>query len=301
MSLDPKTLKLFTSVIKYGTIAAAAESEHIAAAAVSRRLSDLEEQLGVKLLLRSNKGIEPTPAGQTLLHLSYRVLNDLDNIKSQIQDYAAGIKGHVRIFANISALRQFMPSELSAFVKENPLVKIHLEQRISSEVIQAVVENDADLGVLTMGGVVDGVNLLPYKNDELVVIVPKMHVLASRGSVRFDETIEFDYVGLPAGSRVNEELTRAATELGQPWRIRFKVPSYDALCLMVEAGLGIGILPKHTALLYARILNIQLLKLDEPWAYRKLAICIRSYDALPTPARALVDRMVDGVSNSSEG
>src|SRR5690606_37229619 len=103
MSIDPKSLKLFTSVIKHGTIAGAAESEHIAAAAISRRMSDLENLLGAQLLKRSNKGIEATPAGQALLDLSHRVLNELDDIKLQMQDYATGAKGHVRIFVNISA------------------------------------------------------------------------------------------------------------------------------------------------------------------------------------------------------
>lgn len=292
MSLDPKSLKLFTSVIQHGTIAAAAESEHIAAAAVSRRMSDLEASLGTQLLMRSNKGIAATPAGQALLDLSHRVLNELDDIKSQMQGYAAGTKGHVRVFANTSAITEFMPTELSGFLAEHPQVQIHLEERVSSAIVQAVIENNADVGVLTFDGKVEGAELLPYQEDELVAVFPRSHPLAGRRTVRFEDTIEYDYVGLTAGSQVNTQLIRAARELGKPWRSRFRVTSYDALCLMVESGLGIGVLPDRTAYKYAKVFDVHIARLDEPWAPRKIVVCIRSYAALSPTARQLVDRMV---------
>lgn len=292
MSIDPKSLKLFTSVVKHGTIAAAAGSEHIAAAAVSRRMSELEHLLGTQLLTRSNKGIKATPAGQALLDLSHRVLNELDDIKSQMRDYATGTKGHVRVFVNISVITQFMPSELSGFLNDNPQVQIHLEVGVSSAIVQAIIENNADIGVVTLDEPIEGVELLPYQEDELVVVVPKSHPLAGKASVGFDETIDYDYVGLPAGSQVNKQLIRAARELGKPWRSRFKVTSYDSLCLMVESGLGIGVLPKGTVRKYTDVFDVHVAALDEPWAHRKLVICIRSYDALSPTARQLVDRMV---------
>lgn len=292
MSIDPKSLKLFTTVVKHGTIAGAAENEHIAAAAVSRRMSELETLLGTQLLYRSNKGIEATPAGQALLDLSYRVLNELDDIRSQMRDYASGIKGHVRVFVNISAITQFMPGELSSFLNENPQVQIHLEEHVSSAIVQAIIENSADVGVITQDEPIEGVELLPYREDELVVVVTKQHPLADTATVKFEDTIEYDYVGLPAGSQVNRQLIRAARELGKPWRSRFKVTSYDALCLMVESGLGIGVLPKGTASKYADVFDIHVATLDEPWAHRKLVVCIRSCDALSPTAKQLVEHMI---------
>src|SRR5690606_39454257 len=112
---------------------------------------------------RSNKGIESSPAGQALLDLSHRVLNELDDIRSQMLDYASGTKGHVRVFVNISAITQSMPGELSAFLSENPQVQIHLEERVSSAIVQAIIENSADVGVITMDGPAGGVGLLPSR------------------------------------------------------------------------------------------------------------------------------------------
>lgn len=300
MTPDPKSLRLFVSVIKHGTIAAAAEHEHTAAAAVSRRISDLEEQLGVALVERSNKGVTPTPAGRALLGMSHRVLHDLDSIKAQMHDYAVGMKGYIRIFANISAMHQFMPRELSAFLADNPLVQIDLEEHVSTAIAQAVADNNADVGVLVVDSPIEGVEYLPYKEDDLVVIAPESHPLADRERVRFADTLAYDYVGLPPGSQMNLQLMRAARELGRTWRYRFQVSGYDSLCLMVESGLGIGMLPRRIAQSYAKALKIRLLGLDESWAHRRLHVCIRSYDALSPAARLLVERMTGRPSHTGD-
>lgn len=300
MNIDPKSLKIFISAVRLGTIAAAAEAEHLAAAAASRRLSELEHAVGAEVLVRSSKGVKATPAGQALLALSHRVLNDLADIQSQMREFATGTKGYVRVFANISAITQFLPQELSRFMTQHPLVQVHLEERVSSRVAQAIAENQADIGVLVKDGAMEGVEFLPYKEDEVVVIVPKSHALARKSRVRLEQTLDFDYVGLPPGSQLNAQLALAARAMDKVWRSRFQVPSYDVLCLMVEAGLGVGILPRRIAVSHAKALNIKVLKLDEPWAHRELHLCIRSYDALSTTARLLVDGMVGkaGVSRA---
>lgn len=292
MSLDPKSLKLFIAVIEAGTITAAAEREHIAAAAVSRRISELEAALGTELVRRSNKGLLPTPAGQALLGMSHRVLNELDEIRVLMRDYAQGLTGYVRVFANISAITQFMPAALGGFLKANPSIDIHLEEKSSTAVAQAVLDNLADVGVLVMGPPVAGLEFHRYKRDELVVAVPAAHPLAGRPGVRFEQTLEYDYVGLPLHSQLNLQLTQAASELGRVWKSRIQVTSYDALCLMIEAELGIGILPKRIAQAYGKAMRIRAVPLEEPWAQRELGVCIRSYAALSPAAQLLVDHLL---------
>ena len=292
MSLDPKSLKLFISVIEAGTITAAAEREHIAAAAISRRISELEAALGTELVMRSNKGLLPTPAGQALLGLSHRVLNELDEIRALMRDYAQGLTGYVRVYANISSITQFMPAALGGFLKANPSIEIHLEEKTSTAIAQAVLDNLADVGVLVMGAPVAGLEFHPYRQDELVIATPMAHPLARLPEASFEQTLGFDYVGLHAQSQLNLQLTQAASELGRFWKPRIQVTSYDALCLMIEEGLGIGVLPKRIAQSYAKALRIQAVPLAEPWARRDLAVCIRSYAALSPAAQLLVDHLL---------
>ena len=294
MKVDPVSLRLFVAVMEENTIAAAAAREHLAASAVSRRLADLEGALGVDLFTRSNRGTEPTAAAFALLNLARGVLNDLDGIASQMREYGAGVRGHVRVVANISAITQFLPSELQRFMALHPQVDVRLQEHISSAIADAVAENAADVGILNAGQYGERVVLLPYRSDELVLIVPRGHALARRRAVRLADALAFDFVGAHPNSAINNQLHRAAAEAGLPLRLRIQVTGYDAMCLMVDAGLGVGVLPRGSAALYRGALGIRSVTLDEPWAHRRLALCVRSQESLSSVARLLVERRAAG-------
>jgi DNA-binding transcriptional LysR family regulator len=291
MRLDPVSLKLFVSVVQHGSIAAAAAEGHIAPAAVSKRISELESALRTSLLTRTNKGVQATPAGMALSNLARRLLADLDDIAAQMRDWSGGTRGQVRIVANISAITQFLPKEIAAFLARYPQVDVHLQERISSAVIQAVRENEADVGIGIVMPPADGVEVLPYHEDELSLLVPRRHALARKRSVAFADTLEHDFVGLHTGSSINHLLAQASIAAQRTLRLRIQVTSYDALARMVEAGLGIGVMPRSVAVPLARSLDVAVVKLTDAWAKRQLSICVRSYASLPVAARLLVDSL----------
>ena len=296
MKPDPVSLRLFVAVMEEGTIAAAAAREHIAASAISKRLSELEEGLHTELFARSNRGTEPTAAAYALLNLARGVLNDLDGIMTQMSEYASGTRGQVRIYANISAITQFLPAELKSFMERYPQVQVHLQERISPMIAKAVADNAADLGILNHGSYGERLTLLPYHDDELVVIAPAGHPLARRKSLRMAEVLDHDMVGAHPGSVMNGLLNKAAAELGRSLRLRIQVSSYDALCLMVAAGLGLGVMPRKSAELFLGSLKIRCVTLDEPWARRQLALCVRDLAALSPPARLLLQHLSPAAS-----
>jgi DNA-binding transcriptional LysR family regulator len=291
MKLDPISLRLFVQIVEEGSIAGAAAREHIAASAVSKRISDLEDVLKTRLLARTNKGVEATSAGIALANLARGVLHEMDEIFVQMSEYASGVRGHVRVMANISAINQFLPAEIKSFLSEHPQVQVHLQENISTAIAKAVFENAADIGIFSMMPHGQNLEIFPYHADELVVITPTQHPLARRRSVSYGDTLGFDYVGLHTGSAINLQLIKAASELEKTVRIAIQVTSYDALCLMVEAELGIGILPRAVAQRYTKALGIRLITLDEHWARRELKICVRSFAALPVAAQLLVNHL----------
>jgi DNA-binding transcriptional LysR family regulator len=291
MRLDPVSLRLFVAVVETGTILAAAEREHVAASAASRRLSELEATLNTTLLERTNKGVAPTAAGLALANLARGVLHSLDEIGTQMADYASGLRGQVRIAANISAITQFLPGEIKAFLESHPGVDVRLEEMISTRVQKAVAENQADVGVFAPVPSGEAVETFAYHDDRLAVIVPRGHALAERGTVRYIDTLDHDFVGLHTGSAINLLLVKEAAELDCSPKLRIQVTSYEALCLMVESGIGIGFLPEAVARRYADTLTLIVLHLDEPWALRSLKLCVRALGALPPAARMLVDHL----------
>ncbi len=292
MKLDPVSLRLFVAVMEESAIARAAAREHIAPSAASRRLAELEGALRVELFTRSNRGAEPTAAAFALLDMARGVLNDLDGIAAQMSDFRAGVRGQVRVVANISAITQFLPTELQRFMASHPQVQVQLQEQISTAVARSVAENAADVGILNHGSYGDRVALLPYRQDELVLVVPAGHPLAQRrGGVRLADAIDCDFVGMHPGSAINHVLMRAAAELERPLRLRIQVTGYDALCLMVSAGLGVGVMPGGSAQLYRGALPVRVVPLREAWAQRRLSLCVRSGESLSSVARLLVDHL----------
>lgn len=289
MKLDPLSLRLFVRVVEEGTIAAAAAREHIAPAAVSKRISELESLLDAPLLVRTNRGVTPTAAGLSLLNLARGILNELDNIAYQMREFSSGTRGIVRVLANISVITQFMPSALADFLAAHPMVQVSLKESVSPAIVKGIAENQADIGFFLQGTYPESLEIHPFRTDRLALIAPAGHPLAGRTAVRFAETVDYDWVGLHASSNMNMRMSRAAAEIGRPLKFRIRVTSYDALCLMVQAGLGIGILPRDIAGTYGKMLDFSIIELDETWAHRQLVIGIRSYETLPVAARLLFD------------
>ncbi len=285
LRLDPVSLRLFIAVVEEKTIAAAALREHIAAAAVSKRLADIEAVLEVALLRRTNRGVEPTDAGRALLTLARSALNGLEQIPAQMKSYSSGTRGLVRICASTSSMTQFLPADLQTFMQDHTGVQVNLDEKISSEVIESVRENSADIGIFSNVQNSWPLEVFDYRTDRLVLIIPRGHALAAKASWRFEQTLEYDYIGWETGSAINLQLTNAALNVQKPWRLRIRISSFDALCMMVDSGLGIGVLPEAVARRSLQNLNVEIRRLDDDWAVRRFRICVRARDAL-TPAAA---------------
>ena len=289
------SLRLFVAVMDTGTIAAAAEREHIAPSAVSKRLSDLEYGVRTRLLERSNRGIEPTPAGLELLSLARSVLNELDNVVHRLREHSDGVRGLVRVFANLSAITEFMPGSLRAFMERYPHVQVQLREQVSSAVQQGVASNAADVGLYAHGTAdaahVGGLVSLPYRRDELVLVVPGGHPLACAAEPNIAQALDYDFVGLHTGSQINQALMRAAQEAGRAFRCRVQVTSYDALSLMVEAGMGIAVMPRLIGQRYQKLDRIRVLTLHETWAQREIRVCVRALESLTPAARLFVEHL----------
>ncbi|CAB3779905.1 LysR family transcriptional regulator [Pararobbsia alpina] len=293
MHLDPVSLKLFISVIEESTIAGASEREHIAAAAVSKRISELEATLNTTLIVRTNKGIQPTTAGVALSAMARRALRELEDVAVQMQDYSSGMRGVIRVFANISVLTQFLPQDIKSFLGEYPEVQLHLEEKTTPVILKSVYENSADVGICS-GNIVDsGVQSFPYRQDTLALIVPSDHPLTKMPDARFADALDYDFIGLHTGSAINRIVSSAADNLKRNVRVKVQVTGFDTLCFMVNAGLGIGVLPVDIAKRYSQMFDVRILDIDEPWACRQLQICVRSLDGLSMAARSFVNHLRD--------
>lgn len=289
--IDLTSLQLFVAVCELGSIGKAAEREFIAASAVSKRLSDLEAALDTPLLYRHTRGVDLTPAGQSLLHHARTVLFSLEKMQGELSEYAAGVRGHVRVHASISAIVQFLPEDLGAFTGRHPEVKIDLEEHLSTEVVRAVQEGAADLGICNTADGIGSLQALPYRQDRLVLIVPRGHALGEQDAVAFEDTLDFDHVGLHSNSSIYLAMRDAAALAGRTIKLRIHVTGLDAMCRMIHNGLGVGVMPQRAFELMHGVGELEAVALTNPWATRQIELVARDFSSLPVTARLLVDHL----------
>ncbi|MBK0394278.1 LysR substrate-binding domain-containing protein [Ramlibacter algicola] len=289
--LDLTSLQLFVAVCEAGSIGRAAGQEFIAASAVSKRLSDLEAALGTPLLYRRPRGVELTPAGETFLHHARSVLFSLERMQGELSEFAQGVRGHVRIHANLSAIVQFLPEDLAGFARRHPQVKLDLEEHVSAEVVRAVRDGDADVGICNTTGALADLQVRRYRQDRLVVAVPRGHPLAAYDAVWYADTLDHDQIGMSGNSAIDVAMRRAAAAAGKDIPLRVRVTGLDALCRMVHNRLGIGLLPDRAFELLRGVGDLQAVPLRDDWAVRDIDLLARDFDALPVTARMLVDHL----------
>ncbi len=290
--IDLTSLQLFVAASECGSIGRAAEHEYLAASAASKRIADLEHALGTPLFYRRARGVELTPAGQTLLHHARAVRFSLERMQAELGEFAEGVRGHVRVHANISAIVQFLPEDLAGFARQHPEVKIDLNESLSADVLAAVREGDCDLGVCHLAGDPGDLAARPYRQDRLVLVVPAGHALARLPSVAFVDTLDCDHIGLHSNSSIYLAMSRAAHQAGRAVRLRMQVTGLDAMCRMIDNGLGIGLMPDRAFALLNPVGALAAVPLSDPWAVRELHLVARDFATLPVTARLLADHLV---------
>jgi molybdate transport repressor ModE-like protein len=288
---DLVDLSLFRHVAEAGSITHGAERAHLALAAASTRVRNMEQTLGAALFVRGRQGVALTQAGRTLLQHARAILRQAERLREDLGAYAGGLAGQVRVLSNTNALTEFLPEALSSFLAAHPHVSVDLEERLSDEIVGLIAEGVADLGIVA--GTVDASALktYPFRKDRFVLVVAAGHPLAKRARIAFAQLLEHDFVGLDRASALQRFLADKAARIARPLRLRVQLRSFDAVCRLVECNVGIGIVPETTARRVARTMAIAVIPLIDPWAVRELTICIRSLGDLPPFARELVEHL----------
>jgi len=278
-------------VVEAGSITHGAERAHLALAAASTRIRNMESALGAPLLVRARHGVTPTQAGRTLLQHARTMLEQAERLREDLGAYAGGMAGQVRVMSNTNALTEFLPETLSSFLAAHPNVSVDLEEHLSDEIVGLIAEGVGDIGVVA--GTVDPGRLTtyPFRTDRFVLVVAQDHPLASRNKIAFADVLDHDFIGLDRASAVQRFLAGKASNVGRPLRLRVQLRSFDAVCRLVERNVGVGVVPATTARQAVKTMAIKALDLSDPWALRELTICVRDFNALPHYAQQLVEHM----------
>jgi DNA-binding transcriptional LysR family regulator len=273
------------------TFTKAADREHIAPSALSKRLSDFEASIGTPLFNRWKNRLDATPAADALLRHARLILREVKQMESELNDFTTGLKGFVRILSNTWGILQYLPQDLASFLEIHSKIHVDLRDDISTSIVKAVQENAADVGIIVGEVPASGLKLVPYRSDSLVVVMRPDHVLASRQELKLRDLMPHEIIGQRRDSAIEKLLMQAAAEFGESLRPRVNISGFEAVCRMAEANLGVGLIPSQYTNRYSKGMNITTVPLDECWGARTLNICFSSSENLPPAARLLIKHL----------
>lgn len=286
---DLNTLRLFVTAADSGSLTRTAEISSITLSAVSKRIAELERNVNCQLFIRQPRGLELTTAGLGLLRHARALLDSVNSMASELNDYARGAIGHVRVAANVSAVIQFLPEDLACFFHTHPGIKIYLEEALSEAIIESVESGRVDIGIFADNVDATALKTFPWRQDKLVLLVPINHPLACEEALWFEDTLAWDYVALNQGSSLLRRITDTAANAGRLLKVSIQVTSFDAVCRMIQAGLGIGILPLKAITPALLGSSLTAITLKDDWALRTLRIGINAKKSLHPEAEKLLD------------
>lgn len=289
--VDLTTLRLFIAICEEQNLTRAANREGIAASAVSKRMNDFELAFGVTLFTRLAKGMALTPAGEALLHHARLTLLNVEKIAVELSEYSQGVRGHVRMLANLSAIVQFLPEDLTAFFAAHELLRIDLQECPSGKVISGIEEGAAEIGICSGAAETRSLEAFHYRYDHLVLVMRPDHPLSGREDLLFTDTLDYDHIGLHTASSIYLRAQLAASEAGKPMRLRINVPGFDAVCRMVQANMGLGLIPDRAFEVVGAGMGLCAVRLRDDWARRELKIVVRDEEQLSGTGKLVLQHL----------
>ncbi|UUZ74613.1 LysR family transcriptional regulator [Polaromonas sp. P1(28)-13] len=295
---DLVSIRLAVACAQTGSLTAAARDSHLALAAASRRIRELEVALGDTLFERHARGLLPTAAGRVFVKHGLTLLQTMEQLGTELTDLRHGIARHIRLCASSAAISQFLPPLLARYGELHPQVRVDLEEQVSEAVVATLREGRADVAVFVEGPDTNGLETQLFRNDELVLVLPARHCLAAtKTPIAFTDTLDEEWISLTAGAAMLQKQQQAALAANRPLKLRMQVRSFDAVCHMVASGLGIAVLPKGASLPILKAMKLSWRPLADGWAQRRLLVATAAREGDEAIA-SLVDFLVEASQNA---
>lgn len=289
---DLVSLRIILAAAEEQSFAGAAQRENTSLSAVSRRVAELEQRVGIALFDRHDRGVSLTEAGAQFVAQLYDVFDRLEQIAVELEDIGKGIKGVVRVSAPMTAISGDLPATIAAFMTQHPGIDVQITEETSVVAVHGVTVGDLDLALIPASPAPPHLSLFPWYEDELVVILPSGHPMATRDAVRLIDLADEPFIGMPRDSGLFAMYRQKFSAAGRKMRERAHTTSFESVRRMVSVGMGISILPGTAVHPYKEELNLMTVTLDEAWSKRPLSFCARDPERQSAATRLLIAHLL---------
>lgn len=278
MKFDTTTIRLMLAIAEEGSISRAADRLSLAVAAASRRVTDLEDQLGAKLFKRVPHGVEITESGAKLLQYVRQIDNLIDRLEGDAQALNQGLDGRIIIGAPKAVVIQFLAREIADIQRKYPGISLKIVEENSKIVQQLLRDKVIDVGIYEKKSGFLDLAKSPYKVDRLVLVYNRPHFQFPDGPVGIDDILDLPIVSLGKGSAVLTAVQRAYRSRGRLFPNNFTVSGFDTMLAMVRHGLGVGLMPPDVLRSFHPEESLASAELDGDWHQRSYVLsCVEGH------------------------
>ncbi|MGE4334749.1 MAG: LysR family transcriptional regulator [Pigmentiphaga sp.] len=288
------SLRILVAIAEHGNFTRAATEVHLVPSAVSRRVQDLEAMVGLPLLHRTPHAVRFTEAGHLLLARARRILREVEGIEDDLASLSQGLRGRVRLATSLLTLFETLPMTLARFRRENPGVEVEFQSLSSKRIIGGLYDKSIDLGIFAAAGLPPEIEGALYREDHLTVLVPENHEFAGRSGLTLAEIADQNLICPPYGTEVERVLRTHAKRGGFKLQALLQVASLETMILMVQAELGLSILPSRVWARLAHFSNLVQVPLAEPWSLRQMYIGMLASGSDHSPTQRLYQELSKG-------
>lgn len=293
MRFDITDLRLFLNIYKAGSITAGANLSHLSLQSASERIRGMESELGILLFTRTKAGVTLTNAGFSLVNHANTVLQQIEHMRSELRQYSQGLRGHIHLLANSSGKTEFLPLKIGRYLYQQPNISLSVTELPSAKIVSNINNQMADLGIVADSTALNGLAHRTLCDDPLIVFVPPQSPWANRESISFSDIVNCEFVGLTEGIALQDHLDEHAKGLGSRLNYRVRMSTVDGIMQVVSQGVGLAIIPQQSARRFIGNYQGKMIPLLDTWAKRKLVICTRNFNQLPSYMTEFIDFLLE--------
>ncbi|MEZ5416568.1 MAG: LysR family transcriptional regulator [Vicinamibacterales bacterium] len=287
--MDLRQLEIIRAIAETGSFTAAGHKLHVSQSAISRQILLLEDELKTPVFLRIGRRIRITPAGESLLQLSHRVFQDLNDTVAQISDSQETLRGTVRILGGMTVCLYVFPTLLSELTKHHPGIDVKIVNDSAERCLQHLRTGTGDIALLTLPIKDADMVTTPVLQEELLVVTSAKHPLTKKRKVNAQDLATQPFVLFEQGSNTRRVVDEFFASSGIEPRIVMETENVEILKALVRHGLGITIVSYQSVardvasghLYCARIDGRPLIR-ETGWVYPKMSRTPRTVEEVMT-------------------
>ena len=286
--MDLRQLEMFQAVVETGSFTKAGQRLHVSQSAISRQINLLEEELGVQVLMRSNKRVFLTEAGKTLLKHCYRIFRDIEEAVLAVSQNEMVGRGTLRVGGGMSVCSFLLPQILKEYKTLYPNIALTVTTGTSEPTILKIRNNEVDVGVLTLPVESQDLEVTSVFREEMVVVTSQNHPLSKKTEVTPEEIASMPLILFEQGSNTRKIIDQFFGKHDISPQIIMEMENVEIIKPLVDIGLGITIIPYQPIVREVEAGTLHFLRIAGYPLYRELGLVILKMSYQPIPLQRMI-------------